>query len=86
MIKEEIRVYKDLKFMLLRLIYDYEEFNVRWLISMLLKIRICELIYLNWFLWVKKFISTLLKNLDRMFLRLKMTKFYFGNWFMKITV
>ena len=29
MIKEEIRVYKDLKFMLLRLIYDYEEFNVR---------------------------------------------------------
>jgi len=86
MIKEEIRVYKDLKFMLLRLIYDYEEFNVRWLISMLLKIRICELIYLNWFLWVKKFISTLLKNLDIMVLRLKMTKFYFGNWFMKITV
>jgi hypothetical protein len=79
MIKEEIRVYKDLKFMLLRLIYDYEEFNVRWLISMLLKIRICELIYLNWFLWVKKFISTLLKNLDRMVLRLKMMKFHFGH-------
>jgi hypothetical protein len=50
MIKEEIRIYKYLKFMLLRLIYDYEEFNVRWLISMLLEIRICELICLNWFL------------------------------------
>jgi hypothetical protein len=86
MIKEEIMVYKDLKFMLLRLIYDYEGFNVRWLISMLLEIRICEFIYLNWFLWVKKFISTLLENLDRMVLRLKMTKFYFGHWFMKITV
>jgi len=77
MIKEEIRVYKDLKFMMLRLIYDYEEFNVRWLISMLLGIRICELIYLNWFLWVK---------MDRMVLRLKMSKFYFCHWFMKITV
>jgi hypothetical protein len=79
MIKEEIKIYKYLKFMLLRLIYDYEEFNVRWLISMLLEIRICELICLNWFLWVKKFISTLLGNLNRMVLRLKMMKFYFGS-------
>ena len=56
------------------------------ILSMLLKIRIYELICLNWFLWVKKFIFTLLENLDRMVLRLKMTKFYFGPWFMKISV
>jgi hypothetical protein len=62
-------------------------FNDKWLIlSMLLKIRICELIYLNWFLRVKKFISALLENMDRMVLRLKMTTFYFGHWYMKITV
>jgi hypothetical protein len=32
MIKEDIRVYKDLKFMLLRLIHDYYGFKVKWLI------------------------------------------------------
>jgi len=82
--KKKIRVYKDLKFRLLRLIYDYKGFNVKWLIlRMLLEIRIYELICLNWFLWVKKFISTLLENLDGMVLRMKMMKFHFGHWFMK---
>jgi hypothetical protein len=71
--------------MLLRLIYDYEGFNVRWFINILLEIRICELIYLNWFLWVKKFISILLGNVDRMVLRLKMN-FILVHWFIKITV
>jgi len=36
-------------------------------------------------LWVKKFVLNLLKN-DIMVLRLKMMKFYFDPWFMKITV
>jgi len=62
-------------------------FKIKWLIlSLLLEIMICELICLNWFLWIKKFISILLEILDRMVLRLKMTNFYFGHWFMKITV
>jgi hypothetical protein len=44
-INEENRVYKDLKFMLLRLIHDYYGFKVKWLIlSVLLEIKICELI------------------------------------------
>ena len=38
------------------------------------------------FLWVKKSILTLLENLDKMVLRLKMAKIYFGPWIMKITV
>jgi uncharacterized protein YacL len=38
------------------------------------------------FLWVKKSILTLLENLDRTVLRLKMAKIYFGSWFMKIAV
>ena len=44
---------------------------------MLLEVMICELICLNLFLWVKKFISILLENLDIMVLRLKMMKVYF---------
>jgi hypothetical protein len=44
--KKEIRIYKDLKFIFLRLIHDYYGIKIKWLIfSMLLEIKICELIY-----------------------------------------
>ena len=39
---KKIRVYKDLKFMLLKLIHDYFGFKVKWLIlGVLLEIKIC---------------------------------------------
>jgi hypothetical protein len=50
-IKEDIMIYKDLKFIVLRLIHDYYGFKVKWLIlAVLLEIRISELIYLIDFL------------------------------------